>query len=233
MATQTLKLPQIAEGQGQPHVTHNEALDLIDALFHRVVASATLASPPLLASRPDPSAYIVPAGGSGYGGAAPGDIALWIGGAWVALTPKPGWRWYVADEAAHRVYAAGKWRRGDVAGALGSSLELVVAERVLTLAGASVAAAGLIPARAIVLGVTSWTVQAVTGAASYSVGRQGGDLGAFGSALGIAPGSQNVGVVGPFATYAAETVVVTSAGGAFTGGQVGLSVAALVPRGPV
>lgn len=109
MATANMKLPLIAEGQGQPHVTHNAALDLIDALFPRVVASATLASPPPLASRPDPSAYIVPAGGAGYGTATPGGIAVWIGGAWVALAPKAGWRWYVADVGAFRQFNGTAW----------------------------------------------------------------------------------------------------------------------------
>lgn len=231
MATPNLKLPQIAEGQAQPHVTHNAALDLIDAAWPRAVASATLAAPPALASRPDPAAYIVPPGGAGYGAAVPGNIALWIGGAWVAVLPRAGERWFVEDEKRSRVYDGARWRRGDVAGGLGSSLGLGVSEVALTLTGASVTAAGLIPARCILLGVTSWVIAAVTGATSYSVGNAAGQS-QYGSGLGIAAGAQNIGVIGPTAIYDPGPVVVTAGGGNFTGGRIGLSAAYIQPLGP-
>ena len=230
MATANMKLPLIAEGQGQPHVTHNAALDLIDALFPRVVVSASLASPPILAGRADPSAYIVPPGGSGFGAAVPGNVAVWIGGAWVALVPKPGARWFVEDELRGRVFDGARWRVGDVAGALGSSLGLAVAEAAVNLTGASVTVAGLVPNRCILLGVTSWVITAITGATSYSVGNAAGQS-QYGSDLGGAAGSQNVGVIGPTATYAAGNIVVTAGGGNFTGGRLGLSVAYLQPQG--
>lgn len=229
MPTPTLNLPLIADGQAQPHVTHNEAVDMLDALFPRIAQSATLTVPP--GSPADGSAYILPAGASGFGSAAPGDIALWHGGLWRQITPAPGWRWFVADEGGARVFDGTAWKRGDVVGALGSVLGFATLEVELDLTGASVTAAGLIPARAIVLGVTSWTVNTVTGATSYSVG-DGGDPSRFGGSLGAAPGSSNVGVVGPFATYAPTDVIVTASGGAFTGGKVGLAAAVILPGAP-
>lgn len=98
----------------------------------------------------------------------------------------------------------------------------------MTLTGASVTAAGLIPSRAIVLGVASKTTVAITGASSYNVG-DSGDASRYGGSLGIAAGSSNIGVVGPFATYAATDVTVAGNGSNFTGGQVRLAALLLLP----
>lgn len=138
----------------------------------------------------------------------------------------------VADRGAAMIYTAAGWRLGDVAGPLGASLGLIVREAVLDLSGPSVAASGLIPPRCIVLGVTSWTIGAVAGAASYSVGIAG-EASKFGGSLGVAAGASNIGVVGPFATYAPADVVVTAAGGNFTAGRVGLALSAILPGVPL
>lgn len=81
----------------------------------------------------------------------------------------------------------------------------------------------VIPARAIVLGVSTRTTQAVTGASSYSCG-VAGEAGKFGALLGVGLGSANIGVVGPTAFYADTPVILTAAGGAFNGGKVRLSI---------
>ena len=41
-----LSLPLIEAGQAQKHVTHNEALLLLDAALHLAVASRSVATPP-------------------------------------------------------------------------------------------------------------------------------------------------------------------------------------------
>lgn len=230
MATLSLQLPFVEEGQAQPHVTHNEALDMLDAAFPRIVSSATVTAAPETPA--EGAAYILPEGAWGWGAAEAGQIALRHGGVWHAIIPAPGWRWFVADEGAARVFDGTAWRRGDVLGTAGASLGLRAADVVVDLVGASVSVADLVPARAIILGVSCWVVEAVTGATSYSVGIAG-DLSKFGGSLGLAAGSSNVGVVGPFATYSPDAVVVTASGGAFTGGKLGLSVAAIVPGVPV
>lgn len=110
-----------------------------------------------------------------------------------------------------------------------SFLRPMVAEAVTpALSGATVTLSGIIPARAIVLGVLSKVTTAVTGAASFDVG-DGTTAAKFGGSLGIAAGAVNSGVVGPYATYAAGDVVLTANGGAFTGGVVRVSVAYLLP----
>lgn len=235
MTTPYLRAPLIAEGQAQPHVTANNATALADLARGRRALSATQATPP--ASPVDGDAYILPAGASGWSSAdgidpAPGDIALRWAGAWHKITPALGWTWQVSDQGAPFTFTAAGWRLGSIAGPLGSSLGLVVAESVVDLTGPTVAAVNLLPTRAIVLGVSSWTISPVTGAPSYSVGLTG-EVDKFGGSLDTAVNSSNVGVVGPFATYAPADVIVTSDGAAFTGGRVGLSVSAIVPGVPV
>lgn len=236
MPSPFLRAPYIAETQSQPHVTHNAGVSLADAIRGRVVLSALEATPP--ASPIEGDAYILPAGAAGWASAdgddpRPGDIALRYAGAWHRIVPGLGWRFMVADAGRAMIYTASGWRAGDVASALGAGLGLRVVEVVVPLSGASVNVADFIPPRVIVLGVTSWTLSTVTGAASYSVGVPGDDLSKFGSGLGVAAGSNNIGVVGPFATYAPTAVRITSAGGAFTGGSVALALSAIAPSVPV
>ncbi len=108
-------------------------------------------------------------------------------------------------------------------GAFGSALKVGIIEQLVTLSGASTTAASPIPANCIVLGVGSRTVTAITGATSYEVG-QTGALSQFGSSLGIAAGSTNCGIIGPTGFYSATNLVVTAAGGSFTGGTVRLAI---------
>lgn len=106
----------------------------------------------------------------------------------------------------------------------GSFLRLRVTEvELAALSGASVTAAGLIPDRAWVVGVASRTAAAITGATGYRVGISGDDS-KFGSGLGIALGSSNVGVIGGQAFYASTDVIVTAEGGNFTAGTVRLAL---------
>jgi len=67
--------------------------------------------------------------------------------------------------------------------------------------------------------VTTRTLEDVTGAASFDCGSAPGGS-QYGGSLGIAAGSENVGVIGPTAIYAPGDVVLTANGGAFTGGRV-------------
>ncbi len=180
-----LNLPLIAEGQAQPHVTHNEALDLIERFWSKTVLSATTTAPPEVLS--DGLAYLIPSGATGFD-ASEGQIALYAGGIWHALDPEPGWRVHVLDEGRNRIYDGSAWRAGDVIGAMGSTLGLATFEAELDLASESSAPA-LIPARAIVLGVTSWTIEAVVGASSYQVGLAG-ELPAFALELTLGEGER-------------------------------------------
>jgi hypothetical protein len=94
-STENLALPYLAAAQAQKHVTHNEALRMLDALVQLSVASATMSAPP-----PSPAAgrrYIVPAGATGAFVGQIGKIAAWQDGGWVFYAPKQGWLVHVAD----------------------------------------------------------------------------------------------------------------------------------------
>lgn len=226
MATTAFNLPQILPDQAQKHVPVNMSLDLIDAALAATVKSATVTPAPASPALGD--RYIVPAG-STFGSVAAGNIAVWNAGAWHSFAAPLGTRVFVADEGFERIRTSAGWLPGQVSGAAtGAGLGVAVFDRFVNLTGASVVAANLIPARAIVLGVTSWVVTAITGATSFSVGKAAGGSD-FGAGLGVAVGSSNVGVVGPYATYAAAPVHVTAAGGNFTGGRIALAVSVLLP----
>lgn len=226
METQAFKLPQIVPDQAQKHIPVNWSLDLIDAALARVVRSATTTVAPAAPAQGD--AYIVPAY-SAFGSVAAGLVAVWNAGAWHGFDLPHGARVAVLDEGGDRIRTAAGWLPGQVRGKVtGAALGVEVRDAIVTLSGAQGIAAGLIPARAIVLGVTSWTIEAVTGAPSYGVGISG-EATKFGGSLGAAVGSSNVGVVGPFATYAPAAVLVSPTSGSFTGGRVGLAVSVLMP----
>ncbi|SRR5579883_201478 len=124
-------------------------------------------------------------------------------------------------------------------GSHGSAVQLGVIEDVIACSGATSTSTQQIPNRAIVIAVSVYVVAAITGASSYNVdattnstGGAGGSSGQFGSNLGIAAGSNNVGVIGPTAWYAPSTIKLTANGGNFTGGQVRVSIQYLLCGAP-
>jgi len=221
--TPHLALPYIDAAQAQKHVTHNEALDLIDALAQLAVESRTVAAPP--GSPADGARYIPAAGASDDWTGWDGTLALFIGGAWVQHVPASGLKAWVKDERLTVTYEDGEWRDGIALTGHGGRVTLRAKEEELTLTGAYVETAdgAFIPDRAIVLGVAARTTLAVTGATSYDVGI-GGEQNKFGGTLGIALGATNVGVIGPTAFYADTRVRVTANGSNFTAGTVRLIV---------
>src|SRR6056297_742498 len=86
----TLALPYLQPAQAQKHVTHNEALRILDALTQLSVLSATLADPPALPNAGD--CYILPLGPSGDWAGQSGKLAVYDGTAWQFLAPASGWR---------------------------------------------------------------------------------------------------------------------------------------------
>lgn len=109
------------------------------------------------------------------------------------------------------------------AGALGSALKVGILEQSVTLSGASTTAGTSIPANCILLGVGERVATAVTGATSFEVGTSG-NLSQFGSGLGVAAGSTNYGIIGPVGVYSATPIIITAAGGSFTGGILHLAI---------
>lgn len=105
--TAHLALPFIMAAQAQKHVTHNEALRLLDGLVQLSVKDRDLTSPP--ASPADGDRYIVASGATGVWAGWDLNIALWVDGAWLRLPSRTGWRAWVEDEGVLVVYDGSAW----------------------------------------------------------------------------------------------------------------------------
>lgn len=136
--TPHLELPFIEAAQAQKHVTHNEALQRLDAVIQLSVADRDLATPPTDAA--DGGRWLVAAGATGVWSGTAGRIAARIDGAWVFLAPRTGWRCWVEDESRLLVYdaAAGLWR--DFADAAGLVRAASLADGSLARLGVNTAA---------------------------------------------------------------------------------------------
>ncbi|WP_375463373.1 DUF2793 domain-containing protein [uncultured Methylobacterium sp.] len=106
--TTNLALPLIAANQAQKHVTHNEALTLLDALVQLACRDKDLAAPP--ASPAEGDRYLIAAENpTGAWAGLSGQIACFRDGVWVGLAPRPGWFAFVADEAELYTFTGSAW----------------------------------------------------------------------------------------------------------------------------
>ena len=88
--TANLKLPFILPSQAQKHVTHNESLQLLDAIVQLGVLDRDLTAPPAEPAEGD--RYIIASPATGAWEGREGEIAAFQDGAWNFLSPRPGWR---------------------------------------------------------------------------------------------------------------------------------------------
>ncbi|MFN3659582.1 MAG: DUF2793 domain-containing protein [Pseudolabrys sp.] len=105
--TVNLGLPCIEGGQAQKHVTHNEALRILDALVQLAVLDRDLTAPP--ASPAEGQRWIVKAGATGLWAGHDNAIAAWQDGGWLYSAPKTGWVAFVADEGTLLVWNGTAW----------------------------------------------------------------------------------------------------------------------------
>jgi hypothetical protein len=109
-STARLSLPLLMPAQAQKHVTHNEALQLLDALTQLVISGFGLNQPPV--SPTDGSCYGVGTAPVGDWAGQAGKIARRSGAGWQFITPQEGWAaWDTVDQAS-KVYQAGQWVSG-------------------------------------------------------------------------------------------------------------------------
>ncbi|MCQ0091342.1 DUF2793 domain-containing protein [Roseovarius sp. M141] len=106
-ATTNLALPYILAAQAQKHVTHNEALRLLDGLVQLSVLDRDLTAPP--GSPADGDRHIVASGATGDWAGWDQNVALFTDGAWLRLPPRTGWRAWVEDEGVLLVFGAAGW----------------------------------------------------------------------------------------------------------------------------
>jgi len=106
--TPNLGLPFIEGSQAQKHVTHNEALRILDAAIQIAVLDLTRTAPP--SSPADGERHVVASGATGGWTGHANAIATWQDGAWAYLAPKSGWCiWSGADDVMFVFDGAG-WR---------------------------------------------------------------------------------------------------------------------------
>ena len=104
-----LALPYLLPGQAQKHVTHNEALQLLDALVQLTVLDRDLAVPPV--SPEEGACWLVGAGASAEWLGHDDEIAAFQDGAWIFIPPDIGWRIYIVDEDVVCVWTGSMWRQ--------------------------------------------------------------------------------------------------------------------------
>lgn len=105
--TPILSLPLILPAQAQKHVTHNEALRILDVLVQLVVADRTRTAPP--AAPEDGDRHIIGPDPSGEWEGRSGWIASYWAGGWLYIRPRSGWSARVLAEGRTVVYANGGW----------------------------------------------------------------------------------------------------------------------------
>lgn len=102
-----LALPYILPSQAQKHVTHNEALLILDALVQLTVASADQTDPPGVPAAGD--RYILPTGATGAWSGHDTEVAAWVDSDWLFLPPAPGWIAWVADQEVQMRFDGTGW----------------------------------------------------------------------------------------------------------------------------
>jgi len=119
-----LRIPYIAAAQAQKHVTHNEAMTLLDTLVQLSVLDKDLTTPP--GSPAEGDCYIVAGGGGTATGAWIGweqHVARYIDGAWRSYLPGQGngagWLAWVQDEDAMYRFDGAAWTLAGIEGPTG------------------------------------------------------------------------------------------------------------------
>ncbi|MEX0752822.1 MAG: DUF2793 domain-containing protein [Xanthobacteraceae bacterium] len=105
--TVNLGLPYIEAAQAQKHVTHNEALRVLDRVVHLAVLDRDLAAPP--GSPSEGQRWIVAASPTGDWAGHASHVAAWQDGAWQFSVPGVGWLAYVIDEGALLTWNGSAW----------------------------------------------------------------------------------------------------------------------------
>lgn len=102
-----LALPYIIASQAQKHLTHNEALAILETLVQPVISDIAAIEPPI-----DPAegnCVVVASGATGVFAGKDSMIAAWIAAAWHFHTPQDGWSVVRASDRQIFVYGASGW----------------------------------------------------------------------------------------------------------------------------
>ncbi len=115
-----LALPLIQPAQAQKHVTHNEAIELLDMIVQLTVIEFDATTPPV--SPVEGETWALGNVPNGVWADYPGALASYRGGGWLFVDPQIGWRAYGTNGNENRVYSGAEW---DVLGGGSASLDNV------------------------------------------------------------------------------------------------------------
>lgn len=228
-----LGIPFLQAAQSQKHVTVNEALTTLDALTNLVLQSATTTAPP--SSPQESDCYFLPASTTGDWSGEDGKIAHWFNGGWRFVTPLPGFRAWIADQAKPVVWNGTEWQPIIVAAAANGA---TTAQDVLSVshtvtAGSSNTTSLDIPERSILLAVSGTVTTALSGTLStFAVGLSGQET-RFSNGLWTGQGSTFVGPSTPEVFWSDTPIKLTAEGGDFAGGQIELAAHVMRFTAPV
>lgn len=108
-----LALPYMEAAQAQKHVTHNEALALLDALVMLSVSARNVTTPPATPAEGD--RVLIGVGATGGFAGKDGQIAAYLAGGWSFLAPQAGWRVYVAADSLMLIHDGAVWKDAGLA----------------------------------------------------------------------------------------------------------------------
>ena len=113
-----LSMPYILPGQAQKHVTHNQALEMLDALVQLRLSDTEVTAPP---SEPfEGQVVAVAATTTGPFAGKEGQLACFYGGGWIFLEPREGFLAWSEKEQAVQVFRGGMWQSLSATGSAGS-----------------------------------------------------------------------------------------------------------------
>jgi Protein of unknown function (DUF2793) len=107
MTTPILQLPELAAGQGDAYLAHNEALRSLEFFAAGVIESRTLTAPP--SSPAQGAGYIPAAPATGIWAGKENVLLLYWNNAWRELLPPVGYRVWVIAESLGLVRGASSW----------------------------------------------------------------------------------------------------------------------------
>lgn len=100
-----LKLPYLAAAQAQKHVTHNEAIELLDAIVQLTVVAFEATNSPLSAD--DGEVWAIGVGAENDWAGHDLELAVRSNGGWLFAIPKAGWRAALGDDL--RIFDGSAW----------------------------------------------------------------------------------------------------------------------------
>lgn len=105
--TDNLSMPYILPAQAQKHVTHNQALQILDAVVQLCVEGFDLNDPPTVFE--EGQVWAIGAAPTGDWTSYPGQLAMRASAGWVFIPPRKGWRAWDRGSDVLRIYQGTNW----------------------------------------------------------------------------------------------------------------------------